>query len=154
MDIFATGEYPAAPPCGFLSFLSFGDVGFGFELGPARLWRSRMPVHIPRPKIDKLVCQTQDVGIFTLCVNTRLTLASVPFVLEGQSPNFETVLQTVGVAESGSHIPLGDRRARSPGIECGYLRHRRIPGHINTLMESHTRSLFSLFGNFSFDFIL
>ena len=63
-----------------------------------------MPVHIPRPKIDKLVCQAQDVGIFTLCVNTRLTLASVLFVLVGQSPNFETVLQTIGAAaESGTH---------------------------------------------------
>ena len=60
----------------------------------------------------------------------RTLLVSVPFVLVGQSPNFETVLQTVGVAESGSHIPLGDRRARSTDIECGYLRHRRIPGSI------------------------
>ena len=48
--------------------------------------------------------------------------------------------------ESGSHIPLGDRRARSPGIECGYLRHRRIPGLLSNFYQTPARSVLFCFG--------
>ena len=49
------------------------------------------------------------------------TLVVGIFVLAGQSPDFESVLRTEGEAESGSHTPLEDRKARFSGAECGYL---------------------------------
>ena len=37
------------------------------------------------------------------------------------SPSLNSVPCTFGATESGPHTPLGDRRACSPGGECGYL---------------------------------
>ena len=48
------------------------------------------------------------------------------------SPLFEALC----AEKTGSHTPLGDRKARFPGGECGYLRQRRIPGCF--LLKGHS----------------
>ena len=44
------------------------------------------------------------------------------------SSDLNCALHAYGVAESGSHTPLGDRQACLSGVERGYLRLWRIPG--------------------------
>ena len=111
------------------SFFSFGCVGFGFELGPVRFALRDAGAHMPRrarqARLSGAECGYLRHGrIPGLKRDPRGRF----FVFGGAKPQFETVLRTVGEAESGSHTPLEDRQARLSGAECGYLRHRRIPG--------------------------
>ena len=45
-------------------FLFWRGYAPRFELGSVHLWCKGMPVHIPRPKIEKLAFQAKGVGIF------------------------------------------------------------------------------------------
>jgi hypothetical protein len=60
----------------------------------------------------------------------------------GASLSLQAVLRE---AESGSHSPLGDRKARFSGGEGANLRHRRIPGCYTCLRHSKSVPFFFFF---------
>ena len=91
------------------------------------------PLRIPHPKIDKLACQAQGVGIFTiseipLCDATIYILMWTQRRTSYFAEPCEKWLKSAAL-ESASHIPPEDRQARLSGAGCGYIRQRRNTLH-------------------------
>ena len=87
-------------------------------------------VRIPHPKIDKLACQAQGAGIFAVgeIPGFICTSYEVLFSFFGDPSAQEHGAQNFILARSGSHSPLEDRGARSPGVERANIRAtREIP---------------------------
>ena len=80
-------------------------------------------VRIPHPKIDKLACQTQGVGIFAhrakFPIFSNIARCAVCFF-----GYLSTELRGICACAicSGSHTPPEDRQARLSGAGCGYPR--------------------------------
>ena len=131
-----------APPKKTVSLLgcrfSFLWSATRFELRSARLRRSRIQFTYPARRSTSLLVRRRArvsspmANTWVQRIKTSTPQKGVLFFVLEVPPDLNCALHAYGVAESGSHTPLGDRQACLSGVERGYLRalHEYLGGKI------------------------